>query len=239
MTDNSKAPVDRRAGAEPARRLEALRSGLGPDGHRARRACRRSGRPGGRQRRREIDAGEGSSRCPSTQHRHDHLRRQAGHAARSGRGARSRHRHGIPGPRAVRKPRCRRQHLPWARAESAVSPRRGRDGGAGLDASERIVGPHSERARRGRLAVGRAAPDRGDRTLAAAGPEADHARRADGGAGRGPDRRGAEPDRAGARPRPRGDHDQPQHGGRPRRGGPDRGAAARPQQRHFLSRLLE
>ena len=61
------------------------------------------------------------------------------------------------------------------------------------DASERAVGPHPKRARRGRLAIGRAAPDRGDCTLAAAGPRADHARRADGGAGRGPDRRGAKP----------------------------------------------
>ena len=42
-----------------------------------------------------------------------------------------------------------------------------------------------------------------------------------------------------ARPRPRRDHDQPQHGGRPRRRRPHRRAAARAQQRHLLPRRLQ
>ena len=50
-----------------------------------------------------------------------------------------------------------------------LATRRGRDGGEGLDAAQRAVGPHPERARRGRLALGRPAPDGGDRPLAAAG----------------------------------------------------------------------
>ena len=120
-----------------------------------------------------------------------------------------------------------------------LAARRSGDGGEGLDAAERARRPHPERARRGRLAVGRAAADGGHRALAAARPEDHHARRADGGAGRGADRRGAEPGRAAARPRPRGDHDQPQHGGRARRGRPDRGAAARAQQRHLHAGRLE
>ena len=60
-----------------------------------------------------------------------------------------------------------------------------------LDAAQRALGAHPERARTGRLALRRPAPDRGDRPLAAARSEAHHARRADRGARRRPDRRGA------------------------------------------------
>ena len=89
-----------------------------------------------------------------------------------------------------------------------------------------------------RLAVRRPAPDGGDRPVAARRPEGHHPRRADGRARRRPDGGGARPDRAGARPRARRDHDQPQHGGRPRGRRPGRGAAARAQQRRVRRRRV-
>ena len=144
----------------------------------------------------------------------------------------ARHRHRVPGSGAVREPRRRRQHLPRQGAQPASGSTRWR-WRSRLDAAQRAVGAHPERARAGRLAVRRPAPDRGDRPLAAARPEAHPARRADRRAGRRADRRGAQPDRAGARPRPRRHHDQPQHGGRARRRRPHRRAAARPQQRRL------
>jgi len=100
--------------------------------------------------------------------------------------------------------------------------RRGRDGGQGLDALERVVGAHSRCSRRGRLALGWPAPDGGHRAFAAARSEADHARRTD----RRPRvAQTAEVLNLIERVRDRGhggDHDQPQHGRCARRGGPHR-----------------
>src|SRR5690606_7595520 len=75
------------------------------------------------------------------------------------------------------------------------------------------------------------APDGGDRPVAARRPEGHHPGRADGRAGRRPDRRGAQPGGAAARERPGRDHDQPHHGRREGRGRQGRGAQAGPQQR--------
>ena len=82
-------------------------------------------------------------------------------------------------------------------------------------------GPHP-----GRVALGRPAADRGHRPVAARRPEAHHPRRAHRRPGRRPDRRGAQPDRAAARARARRDHDQPQHGRRAGRGRHGRASCA-------------
>ncbi len=108
----------------------------------------------------------------------------------------------------MRKSRRGRQHLPRAGTQSAAAGRGG-DGIESLDAAQRAVGAYSQRARAGGVAVRRPAPDRCDRPLAAARAEAHPARRADGRARRGADRRGARPDRARARSWSRRGDDQP------------------------------
>ena len=204
MTDHCATYAIRgRTGAQPARHLQAVRRCFGADRHRPRRPCRRGRGARRRQRRRQVDPRQGAGRrAPADRRHHDASAAQPVTLAGPERRAGARHRDRVPGSRALREPRRRRQHLP-RQGTQAPRARRGVDGDPGLDAAQRAVGPHPERARADRLPVGRPAPDGRDRPLAAARAEAHHAGRADRGARRRPDGRGAEPDRARARPRAR------------------------------------
>ena len=70
------------------------------------------------------------------------LRGQAGHRAQPEGRQRPRHRGRLPGPRAVRQPRHRPQHVPRPRADQARRARRGHDGEAGHRDPRRAVRPH-------------------------------------------------------------------------------------------------
>ena len=225
--------------AQPARHLQEFRRRLGADRHRSRRPCRRGRRARRRQRRRQVDAGQDPGRRAPAELGNDDVRRQAGDAREpERRAARSASR---PCSRIWRSARTSTSSPTSSSAGAQpAAARRGRDGDPRLDAAQRTVGAHPERARAGRLAVGRPAPDGRDRPLAAARAEAHHARRADRGARRRPDRRGARTSSSACATAGLGvDHDQPQHGGRPRRRRPHRRAAARPQQRRLLARRLQ
>ena len=188
-----------RAGAQPARHLEAFRRRLGADRHRSRRACGRGGGARRRQRRRQVDAGQDPRRRAPAELGHDHLP-----TARPSRSPTPAPRSTSASPPSSRIWRCARTSTSSPTSSSAGSSVPcGLDEVAMemrvLDAAQRAVGAHPERARRRRVAVGRPAPDRRDRPLAAARAEAHHARRADRRPRRRADRRGAQPDRAGAR----------------------------------------
>ena len=185
---------------QPAGRLEEFRGRLGADRHRARRPRGRGRGPRRRQRRRQVDPGEGARRRAPADSRA--LSPSSGQKPVT-----------LDRPRTPRStsasPRCSRT---WRCARTSTSSHNiflGREQqarhastrwpwrSAPPDAAQRALGTHSRsRARGRRLALRRAAPDGRDRAIADARPEADHARRADRRARRGPDRRGAEPDRA-------------------------------------------
>ena len=155
---------------------------------------------------------------------------QGRHAHRRGRpGDRDR----LPGPRAVRQPRRRREPLPRSRGarrrarDDHPPARRDGDGAPGPRAARQPRGDDHRRALGGRHDVRRPAPAGGDRALAARRAEGGAARRADGGARRAPDRAGPGADQAAAREGPRRGRDQPQPRRRVRGRRPDRGAAAR------------
>src|SRR6478752_3197316 len=152
---------------------------------------------------------------PPHRRRRGAVRRPAGDNPRPYRRQQARHRGGLPGPRTLRQPRHRRQHVPRPRAGQALAARRGRYGAGGAAhpgvplRADRDVGADA-----GRRTVRWPAPDRRDRQVRAVGLEGGPAGRADGGLGRGADpagaRSGAAPRRAGPRRRPH----QPQHGRR-------------------------
>ena len=155
---------------------------------------------------------------------HHRVRGPARHGGGAQRRAPSRDRHRVPGSGALREPRRGGQHLPRPGARP-LPPRRRRRWRC---APGTLLGELAARIPSVRDVVaslsGGAAADRGHRPLAAARPQAHHARRAHRGAGRRADRGGAQPHRAGARPRARRPHDLAQHGGRARRGRPHRRA---------------
>ena len=91
-------------------------------------------------------------------------------ARRSERGAPARHRDGVPGPRALREPRRRRQHLSRPASCSPIALDEVSDGSPGLDAAQRTCGAHPERARADRVAFRWPAADGCDRPVAAARP---------------------------------------------------------------------
>ena len=143
----------------------------------------------------------------------------------------------LPGPLAVRQPRCRRQSLPRPRAPPLGDPRRGRDGAArpaSCWTRSRSASPASgspiaslSGGQRQTVAIARSHAGRA---------QARHPRRADRRTGRRADRAGARPRRAAAGARPRRAPDQPQHGGRQGRRRQGGGAQARPQQRRLRRR---
>ena len=152
-------------------------------------------RPRGRQRRREVHPHQGSRRCPALRRGRRPLRGRARVPRHPARCRSARHRGRLPGPRAVRQPRHRPEHVPRARRALRRHVRRGPHGEGGLRHPAVALGAHRQvGASEGVVALGRTAPDRRHR-----------ARRAEEGARRDPRRahrrarRGA--DRAGAAPR--------------------------------------
>ena len=156
----------------------------------SRRSSRRSPAPG------PPTAARSSSTASA---RHDPQPRRLGGA---------RHRGRLPGPRAVRQPRRRREPVPRprarrSRARGARADGRGLDGAGDAEAARVAERDDAELgARGGRDALRRPAPVDRDRALADRRAAARHPRRADRGARRRPDRAGARPDQApeGARP---------------------------------------
>ena len=153
----------------------------------------------------QVGADQVHRRHPHARRRRDPLGGPAGpHPHAAGRlGAR--HRDRPPGPRPVRQPRHRPEHVPRPGAGAALHPGRGRDGDGGeRDAGQPrrhhgALGPPA-----GRVAVGRSAPVGGDRQGRAVELEARDHGRADRRARRGPDDDGARPRAAAGRPGPRG-----------------------------------
>src|SRR3954453_14599832 len=119
----------------------------------------------------------------------------------------------LPGPRAVRQPRRRPEHVPGPReAVELPSPRRGADGEARPRDARRSVGQDADLGATGRgRPVRRPAPVDRRRQGRALEQQARHPRRADGRARRGPDPPGPRPRQAAGSERPGGRPDLPQH----------------------------
>ena len=226
-----------RARAHDARHRQALRRGQGAHRRRLLGQRGRGRRAHRRQRRRQVHAREGARRgaCPGC--RLDRVRRRARARSHSPADAQD------LGIATVFQDLALCDNLDvvanlWLGRElvSGSTPRRGRHGGAHLDAAARARREDPLGAHPGRLALGRSAPDRRDRPLAHRRAPRHHPRRAHRRPRRRADRRGAEPHRAPARARSRRDPDQPQHGRRHGRRRSRRGAAARAQQRRLQRR---
>ncbi len=112
--------------ALPARHRQALRRRPGAHRRRLRRAPRRGGRPRRRQRRRQVHSRQDHRRASTARLRRDRGRGPSGLDPRPEVRPGPRHRDGLPGPRAVRQPRRRRQPLPrtGARPRAVSSTRR-------------------------------------------------------------------------------------------------------------------
>ena len=123
----------------------------------------------------------------------------------------ARHRGRLPGPRALREPRHRPEHVPRPRGDRAGHARQRRHGEARLRDARLPLGPHDEVGpAEGLVPLRRAAADGRDRPRGAAEGAGRHPRRADRRARRRADGAGAEPRPSARRPgRRRADH-QPQ-----------------------------
>ncbi len=188
-------------------------------GHRTRR----------RQRRGQEHPDQGDRRHPLLRRRRLPLRGAAGLGVQPPRRQRPRHRGRLPGPRAVRQPRRRRQHVPRPRAQAPRHARQRLHGGAGPRDARRPLGAHpAVGAHAGGLALRRPAADRRDRPRRAVELPDRHPRRAHRRPRRRADRAGARAGAAARRQGPRRGADQPQPQRRLRGRRRHRGALPRP-----------
>ena len=171
----------RNGSAAPAqchRHLQALRPCRGARRRRLRGPRRRGRRLGRRQRRRQVDADQGDRRGPARGLGHDHDRRRAREHPQRLRRLQARDRDRLPGSRALRQPRRRREPVPGRRAaERRAGSRRAGDGATDGRAPRLARRDLAGERARGRP-LGRPAPVGGDRTLAPRRPRCD-ARRAE------------------------------------------------------------
>ena len=191
------ATGDRNARPGAAGDLQALRRRAGPDRRRAR--GRRPARWSPWSATTAPASPPWSRRSPGSTRRTSGDDRVGGRAGPRSTGPQRRpeprHRDRLPGPRAVRQPRRRRQPLPRPRGAPAVGVLDEVDDGAAARAScsTTLSVTDPERAHPGRLALRRPAAVGRDRPLAARRAEGRDPRRADRGARRRADRRGPRP----------------------------------------------
>ena len=132
LIGQKETPVSADTPAGTARDRQELRSRAGAARRRLHRLPRRGDRAGRRQRRRQVDPGQVHQRHLPHRRRRVPLRRPAGEHPRPARRRRARHRGRLPGPRALRQPRHRAEHVPRAGARrSGIVPRRADDGADG------------------------------------------------------------------------------------------------------------
>ena len=159
------------------------------------------------------------------------LRGQAGHHPRPARRRRARHRDRLPGPRAVRQPRHRPEHVPRpGDSEPGIvldDADHGADGRARRSPACRCA-PSSRSASTCRQPLRRPAPDGRHRQGRAVEQPGRHPRRADRRPRRGADRPGARAGAPAGRQRPRRGADLAQHERRVRGLRPHRRALPRP-----------
>jgi hypothetical protein len=232
MSDTSTHPHRARSG-------QALRPRHRARQRRFRPLSRRNPRGDRRQRRRQVDADQGDLRRRHARRGRDPADGKAGQLQVADRGARRRHRDGLPEPGAVAGAVDRRQHVPGPRDQARASwgngsaCSTGRHGKAGARKADRAwPDDHPEHQPGGGNAVGRPAPGRGGGARGGLRLEGGHHGRADRGAGRQgiAPRAGADPRREEARPADRADlaqHAACLRGGRPHPHPPARQAALR------------
>ena len=109
---------------------EDVRLGAGADRRRLRGAVRRGDGTRRRQRRRQVDAHQVHRRHPRPRLRRDPLRGQARHDPRAEGRGQARDRGRVPGPRALRQPRRRPEHVPRPRDPGHPLPAQGACDGA-------------------------------------------------------------------------------------------------------------
>ena len=129
VTEQRRRPGCRR-GRRPLlslRGIQELRAGPGADRRRPRRAGRQGHRADRRQRSRQIRAGQVHRRDLGARRRRNHLEGRTGSHQDPAR-RRPGHRDRVPGPRVVRQPRHRAEHVPRPRTCCGPIARRGRDG---------------------------------------------------------------------------------------------------------------
>ena len=151
-------------------------------------------RPRRRQRCRQVDPDQGPRRRPALRRRRDARSRvRSCHLDNPREASQARHRGRLPGPRAVREPRHRPEHVPRPRGDRPGHPQQRRDGEARLRDARLPVRPHHEvGAAEGLVPLRRTAADRRDRPRGAAEGQGRHPRRADRRARRRPDGAGAD-----------------------------------------------
>ena len=130
-----------------------------------------------RERRRQVDAGQGNLRADPAQRRRDSLAGRADRAVRPVGGTQPRHRHGVPALLAVRQSHRRRERRARPRRQGILQ---GHVGTAGAGVED--LWPAARSQTRGLAIVRRRAPAHRDRPRADAGSEIPDPGRADGGA---------------------------------------------------------
>src|SRR3954468_19328971 len=169
--------------ADPStpRDLEVVRVSAGPHRRRFRGAQRGDHGPRRRQRRRQVDPDQVRGRHSQRGQRRDPLRREArSHQQPEGLGQ-ARNRGRLPGPRAVRQPRRRPEHVPGPRGARLALAVEGAAHGAtnGRDPQLAVRHDHPLDPPAGCLTVGRPAPVGRRRQGRAVELQARHSRRAD------------------------------------------------------------